>query len=84
MDAIQLQFRAALTFAYAWVIARVLASPLMNKTIDVNAVLLTYLGVAVVAILLHRYVRGATNVRAVRMLCFVVLGAVCAAAPEFW
>jgi hypothetical protein len=84
MDAINLQFRAALTFAYAWVIARVLASPLMEQAVDATAVLLTYVGLAIAALALYQFVRRATNVKAVRTLCFVVLGALCAAAPEFW
>jgi hypothetical protein len=83
-QAVDLQFRSALTFAYAWVIARVLASPWMDKGVNVTAVLLTYIGIAFVAVVLHSYVRGATKPKAVRALCYIVLGACCAAAPEFW
>jgi hypothetical protein len=84
MEAVDLQFRSALTFAYAWLVARVLVSPLLDTGVNVIAVLATYLGVAFVAMVLHGYLRNATNAKAVRALCFVVLGAVCAAAPEFW
>jgi hypothetical protein len=84
MEAIELQFRAALAFAYTFVIARVLAAAAMGNEINVLAVIATYLLLGGVAVVLRRVMHGETDQRAVRTMTYVTLGAFAATAPEFW
>lgn len=84
MEAIELQFRAALAFAYTFVIARVLAAAAMGNEINVLAVIATYLLLGGVAVVLRRVMHGETDQRSVRTMTYVTLGALAATAPEFW
>jgi hypothetical protein len=85
MQAVEQHFRAALAFAYTWIIARVLGTALFaGKDIDVVAVLCTYLLVAIVALGMRQMMISGKDRALARTLGFVVLGALCAGAPEFW
>jgi hypothetical protein len=84
MQAIQIQFRAALSFAYAFVIARVLAVASTGGEINVFAVVATYLLLGAVALVLWRTTPADANAKQSRTMTFVTLGAVAATAPAFW
>jgi hypothetical protein len=84
MQAVETQFRSALAFAYTWVIARVLGTSLLGKDVDVIAVLCTYLLVAIVALGMRQLMISVKDRSLARTVGFVVLGALCAGAPEFW
>ena len=85
MQAVEMHFRSALAFAYTWIIARVLGTALVGgKDIDVVAVLCTYLLVAIVALGMRQMMISGKDRTLIRTLGFVLLGALCAGAPEFW
>ncbi len=84
MQAIDNQFRAALAFAYTFVIVRVLATVAMVQPVNVTAVLATYLLLGFVALGLRRSMHEETDARVARTITYVTLGAVAATAPEFW
>jgi hypothetical protein len=84
MQAIDNQFRAALAFAFTFVIVRVLSLVAMGQPVNVVAVLATYLILAAAAVGLRRSMTEATDARVARTMVFVTLGAVAASAPEFW
>jgi hydrogenase-4 membrane subunit HyfE len=84
MEAIDNQFRAALAFAYAFVIVRVLAALATGQPINVLAVVATYLLLGLVALGLRRSMHEATDARYARTMAYVTLGAFAATAPEFW
>ena len=84
MEAIDNQFRAALAFAYTFVIVRVLFAVAMGHPINVLAVIATYLLLGAVAVGLRRSMHEATDARATRTMTYVTLGAFAATAPEFW
>lgn len=84
MQAIDNQFRAALAFAFTFVIARVLTHVATGHEINVTAVLATYLALGIVAVVLRHTVREATDAKIVRTMSYVTLGAFAAMAPEFW
>jgi hypothetical protein len=54
------------------------------SSIDVVAVVCTYLLVAIVALGMRQVMISAKDPTFARTLGFVVLGALCAGAPEFW
>lgn len=84
MQSIELQFRAALAFAYTFVIARVLAAAATGNEINVIAVVATYLLLGAVAVVLRRTTPVDADPRQQRTLTYVTLGALAATAPEFW
>ncbi len=84
MQAIDNQFRAALAFAYTFVIVRVLATLAMGQPINVTAILATYLVLGFVALALRRSMHDTTDARVARTMTYVTFGAVAATAPEFW
>lgn len=84
MEAIDNQFRAALAFAYTFVIVRVLFAVAMGHPINVLAVVATYLLLGAVAVGLRRSMHEATDARVARTMTYVTLGAFAATAPEFW
>ena len=84
MQVVETQFRSALAFAYTWIIARVLGAAMLGHSVDVIAVICTYLLVAIVALGMRQVMIGAKDRTLVRTLGFVALGALCAGAPEFW
>ena len=84
MQAIDNQFRAALAFAYTFVIVRVLASVAMGHPVNVLAVVATYLLLGIVAVGLRRSINEATDTKIARTMTFTTLGALAATAPEFW
>jgi hypothetical protein len=84
MQAIENQFRAALAFAYTFVIARLLGAVLTGHDVNVFAVIATYLLLGAVALGLRRSMHEATDVKYARMMTYVTLGALAATAPEFW
>jgi hypothetical protein len=84
MEAIDNQFRAALAFAYTFVIVRVLASLAMGHPLNVTAVLATYLVLGFVALGLRRSMHEQTDIKVARTMTYVTLGAIAATAPEFW
>lgn len=84
MQAVETQFRSALAFAYTWIIARVLGTSLLGKDVDVIAVVCTYLLIAIVALGMRQLMISAKDRTIARTVGFVVLGALCATAPEFW
>ena len=84
MHAIDLQFRAALAFAYAFVIGRVLTHVATGHEINVIAVITTYLLLGVVAVVLRRRMHASTDAKVARTLCYVTLGGLAATAPQFW
>ena len=84
MQAIEVQFRAALAFAYTFVIARVLAAAATGSEINVFAVVATYLLIAAVAVVLRSTAPADGDVRQQRRVTYVTLGALAATAPQFW
>lgn len=84
MQAIEVQFRAALAFAYTFVIGRVLAAAAMGQEINVLAVVATYLLLGAVAVILRRTAPADGDARQQRTLTYVTLGALAATAPQFW
>ena len=84
MQAIELQFRAALAFAYTFVIARLLAAAATGSEINGLAVVATYLLLAAVAVVLRRTTPVDGDGRQARTMTYVTLGALAATAPEFW
>jgi hypothetical protein len=84
MQAVETNFRSALAFAYTWIIARVLGAALLGKDVDVIAVICTYLLVAIIALGMRQMMISAKDRLVVRTVGFIVLGALCAGAPEFW
>jgi hypothetical protein len=84
MQAIEFQFRAALAFAYTFVIARVLGAAAMGHEINVLAVIATYLLLGAVAVVLRRTTPAEADAKQQRTMTFVTLGALAATAPEFW
>jgi hypothetical protein len=84
MQAIEIQFRAALAFAYTFVIARVLAAFAQGREISVLAVVATYLLLAFVAVVLRRTTPADADAKQQRTVNFVTLGMLAATAPEFW
>ncbi len=85
MQAVERQFRAALAFAYTWIFARVLGTALLGgKDVNVIAVVCTYLLVAIVALGMRQMMIAGKDQALARTVGFVVLGALCACAPEFW
>lgn len=84
MQAIDNNFRAALAFAYTFVIVRVLAALSMGQPISVPAVIATYVLLGAVALVLRRSFDDGTDVRTARTMTYVTLGAFAATAPEFW
>ena len=84
MQAIDNQFRAALAFAYTFVIVRVIFTLAMGQPVNVPAVLATYLLLGFVAVWLRRSMHEQTDARVARTMTYVTLGAVAATAPEFW
>ena len=85
MQAVEQHFRSALAFAYTWIIARVLGTSLFGgKDVDVVAVVCTYLLVASVALGMRQMMLAGKDRMLARTLGFVLLGALCACAPEFW
>lgn len=84
MQAIEIQFRAALAFAYTFVIARVLAAAAMGSDINVFAVVATYLLLGAVAVVLRRTIPAEADAKQARTMTFVTLGALAATAPAFW
>ena len=84
MHAIDNQFRAALAFAFTFVIVRVLTTFAMGQPINVTAVLATYVVLGFVAVALRRSIHEATDAKVARTMTYVTLGALAATAPEFW
>lgn len=84
MQAIDNQFRAALAFAFTFVIVRVLSLVAMGQSVNVIAVLATYLLLAAAAVGLRRTMTEATDARVARTMVYITLGALAASAPEFW
>ena len=84
MQAIDTQLRAALAFAFAFVIARVLAAVAMGQSVNVAAVLATYLLLGGVALVLRHTMSDATDLKLARTFSYVTFGALAATAPEFW
>jgi hypothetical protein len=84
MEAIDNQFRAALAFAYTFVIVRVLVTLAMGQPVNVTAVLATYLVLGFVALGLRRSMHEQTDAKVARTMTYVTLGAIAATAPEFW
>ncbi|GIK85300.1 MAG: hypothetical protein KJ018_18785 [Burkholderiales bacterium] len=84
MQAIDLQLRSALAFAYAFVIARVVAAAASGAEVNVVAVLATYLLLGGVAVVLRGTTPADTDVKQARTMAFVTLGALAATAPAFW
>jgi hypothetical protein len=78
------QFRAALAFAYAFVIARLFGIVMGGQEFSVGAVVATYLVLGAVAVGLRRSMSESTDARVARMMTYVTLGAIAATAPEFW
>jgi hypothetical protein len=84
MQAIENQFRAALAFAYTFVIARLLGAVMSGHDVSVLAVIATYVLLGVVALGLRRSMHPDTDAKYARMMTYVTLGALAATAPEFW
>lgn len=84
MQVIDNQFRAALAFAYTFVIVRVLVAAASGSEINVVAVIATYLLVGAVAVVLRRTTPADADARQSRTTTFVTLGALAATAPAFW
>lgn len=84
MQAIENQFRAALAFAYTFVIARLLGAVMTGHDVSVIAVIATYVLLGVVALGLRRSMSSDTDAKYARMMTYVTLGALAATAPEFW
>ena len=84
MQAIENQFRAALAFAYTFVIARLLGAVMTGHDVSVIAVIATYVLLGVVALGLRRSMSPDTDEKYARMMTYVTLGALAATAPEFW
>jgi hypothetical protein len=84
LQVLENQFRAALAFAYTFVIARLLAMVMTGHDVSVAAVVVTYLLLGGVALWLRRTMDSATDAKYARMMTYVTLGAVAATAPEFW
>jgi hypothetical protein len=84
MQAIEFQFRAALAFAYTFVIGRVIASAAMGSEINVLAVVATYLLLGAVALVLRRTMPPDGDAKQARTMAYVTLGALAATAPAFW
>ena len=84
MQAIDNQFRAALAFAFTFVIVRVLSLVAVGQPVNVIAVLATYLILAAAAVGLRRAIQEGTDPRAARTMTYITLGALAATAPEFW
>lgn len=78
------QFRAALAFAYTFVIARLTSMVMTGHDVSVAAVIATYLLLAAVALCLRRTMDADTDAKHARMMAYVTLGALAATAPEFW
>ncbi|HVE51573.1 MAG TPA: hypothetical protein VNG69_18365 [Casimicrobiaceae bacterium] len=81
---IENQFRAALAFAYTFVIARLMGAVLTGHHVNVLAVIATYFLIGIVALWLRRSVDATTNAKDARMMTYITLGALAATAPEFW
>lgn len=84
MQTLEIQFRAALAFAYAFVIARVVAAAASGTEINAGAVVATYLLLAAVAVVLRRTTPADADLKQARTVTFVTLGALAATAPAFW
>jgi hypothetical protein len=84
VQALENQFRAALAFAYTFVIARLLGLAMTGHDVSVAAVIVTYFLLGGVALWLRRTMSAATDAKYVRMMTYVTLGALAATAPEFW
>ena len=84
MQAIDNQFRAALAFAFTFVIVRVLATVAMGHPLNVVPVLATYFLLGIVAVGLRRTMHEGTDAKFARTMTFTTLGALAATAPEFW
>jgi hypothetical protein len=84
LQAIENQFRAALAFAYTFVIARLFGAALTGHDVSVYAVIATYVLLGAVALGLRRSMHANTDARYARMMVYVTLGALAATAPEFW
>jgi hypothetical protein len=84
MQAIDNQFKAALAFAFTFVIVRVLSLVAVGQPVNVLAVLATYLILAATAVGLRRAMHDETDARTVRSMTYITLGALAATAPEFW
>lgn len=84
MQAIDHQLRAALSFAFAFVIARVLAAVAMGQPVHVAAVLATYILLGGVALVLRHTLGDATDLKLARTMSYITFGALAATAPEFW
>ena len=83
-ETLENQFRAALAFAYTFVIARLLSLVMTGHDVSVAAVIATYLLLAAVALCLRRTMGAETDAKHARMMTYVTLGALAATAPEFW
>ena len=84
MQAIDHQLRASLSFAFAFVIARVLAVVAMGQHVSVAAVLATYLLIGGVAVVLRHTLADASDLKLARTMSYITFGALAATAPEFW
>lgn len=84
MQAIEFQFRAALAFAYTFVIGRVIAAAATGSEINVFAVVATYLLLGAVALVLRRTTPSDGDAKQARTMAYVTLGALAATAPAFW
>ena len=84
MQAIDHQLRAALAFAFAFVIVRVLSLVVIGQPVNVAAVLATYLILGGVAVVLRHSLSDVTDVKLARTMSYVTFGALAATAPEFW
>lgn len=84
MQSIENQFRAALAFAYTFVIARLFTAAATGQDINVIAVVATYLLLGGVAVVLRRTMQPTIDVKIARAMTFATLGAFAATAPEFW
>jgi hypothetical protein len=84
VQTIENQFRAALAFAYTFVIARLLGAVMTGHDVSVVAVIVTYLLLGIVALGLRRSMPADTDAKYARMMSYVTLGALAATAPEFW
>jgi hypothetical protein len=84
MQAIDHQLRAALAFAFAFVIVRVLSLVVVGQSVNVPAVLATYLLLGGVALVLRHSLSDVTDVKLARTMSYITFGALAATAPEFW
>jgi hypothetical protein len=84
MQAIDHQLRAALAFAFAFVIVRVLSLVVVGQPVNVPAVLATYLLLGGVALVLRHSLSDVTDVKLARTMSYITFGALAATAPEFW